>query len=100
MHRHITQPLTRPGIALYGYQFCLSPAGYGIVMAKQIRADEKYVIDLCDAILRDQASRQHRFDFLVGDSGRQLPEDEVGSNLYSLQRFLEEKIFSSDDETN
>ena len=37
------------------------------------RADvrgEIYVIDLCDELLGERASRQHRFDWLVGDPGR------------------------------
>ncbi|QXP58057.1 hypothetical protein H0I25_04995 [Cellulophaga sp. HaHa_2_95] len=29
--------------------------------------DEDYIIDLCDEILGVKASRQHRFDFLLGD---------------------------------
>jgi hypothetical protein len=33
-------------------------------------SDEAYVVDLCDAILREPASRQHRFDWLLGDPGR------------------------------
>jgi hypothetical protein len=33
-------------------------------------SDEAYVIDLCDTILGEPASRQHRFDWLVGDPGR------------------------------
>jgi hypothetical protein len=33
-------------------------------------SDEAYVLDLCDAILGEAASRQHRFDWLVGDPGR------------------------------
>jgi hypothetical protein len=32
--------------------------------------DEHYIIDLCDRVLGLQASRQHRFDFLRGDAGR------------------------------
>jgi hypothetical protein len=32
--------------------------------------DEIYVIDLCDRLLGIKASRQHRFDWLVGDPGR------------------------------
>ena len=31
------------------------------------KSDEKYVIDLCDRILNKEASRQHKFDFLLGD---------------------------------
>lgn len=33
--------------------------------------DEDYIIDLCDEILRCKASRQHRFDFLLGDPNAQ-----------------------------
>jgi hypothetical protein len=41
------------------------------VAAHRARADsdEAYVVDLCDAILGEPASRQHRFDWLVGDPG-------------------------------
>src|ERR1700685_2034612 len=45
--------------------------------------DESYVIDMCDRVLRLKAQRQHRFDFLRGDSGRRLPVDayyEIGAN--------------------
>lgn len=38
-------------------------------------SDEAYVLDLCDEILRQKGSRQHKFDFLKGDSGRRLPVD-------------------------
>jgi hypothetical protein len=43
-------------------------------------SDESYVIDLCDDVLGERASRQHRFDWLLGDpsaSGRRarLPVD-------------------------
>lgn len=37
--------------------------------------DESYVIGLCDEILGSRALRQHRFPFLVGDSGVPLPVD-------------------------
>lgn len=37
--------------------------------------DEDYVLDLCDEVLNIKGSRQHKFDFLVGDSGRKLPVD-------------------------
>lgn len=32
---------------------------------------EAYVIDLCDELLSARASRQHRFDFLRGDPGKE-----------------------------
>jgi hypothetical protein len=50
------------------------------IMSKR---DESYVIDLCDLVLGLRAKRQHRFDFLRGDSGRSLPVDayyEIGAD--------------------
>ena len=44
------------------------------VSGKDVR-DETYVIDLCDEVLGRKASRQHRFPFLLGDSGKSLPVD-------------------------
>ena len=38
-------------------------------------ADEKYILDLCDSVLKSQSGRQHRFDFLRGDTGVKLPVD-------------------------
>ena len=38
-------------------------------------SDEHYVLDLCDKVLGLIGKRQHRFDFLVGDSGTKLPVD-------------------------
>lgn len=38
-------------------------------------SDETYVLDLCDTILNAESLRQHKFDFLVGDSGKRLPVD-------------------------
>ena len=37
--------------------------------------DETYIVDLCDVLLGQRASRQHRFQFLTGDSGVPLPVD-------------------------
>lgn len=36
-------------------------------VTKRANSDEKYVIDLCDKVLNSKASRQHKFDFLLGD---------------------------------
>jgi hypothetical protein len=33
-------------------------------------SDEAYVLDLCDEVLGERASRQHRFEWLLGDPGR------------------------------
>ena len=38
-------------------------------------SDEHYVLDLCDEVLKTKGLRQHKFDFLMGDSGRKLPVD-------------------------
>ncbi|MEV5468541.1 hypothetical protein AB0N37_23385 [Streptomyces griseoincarnatus] len=38
-------------------------------MASRGDSDEAYVIGLCDRILGEQALRQHRFDWLLGDRG-------------------------------
>lgn len=43
--------------------------------------DEHYVLDLCDEILQLKGSRQHTFDFLIGDSGRKLPLDAYYSKI-------------------
>lgn len=42
---------------------------------KRNDSDEKYVIDLCDKVLKQKGSRQHKFDFLRGDAGTKLPVD-------------------------
>lgn len=39
------------------------------------QSDENYVIDICYNILGEQSLRQHRFDFLRGDTGTKLPID-------------------------
>lgn len=40
-----------------------------------IDSDENYVLNICDKILGIKSSRQHKFDFLIGDSNRRLPVD-------------------------
>ena len=45
------------------------------IPTNNIHRDEAYIIDLCDEVLNLKASRQHRFDFLKGDSNTQLPVD-------------------------
>jgi len=45
------------------------------------RKDQNYIIDLCDALLKMKAKREHTFDFLRGDpspkfpKGKKLPVD-------------------------
>lgn len=52
-------------------------------------SDENYVIDLCDEILNQKAFRQHRFDFLKGDSGTKLPVDAYYPTLNLVIEFRE-----------
>lgn len=53
--------------------------------------DETYVIDLCDKILNDTASRQHRFDFLTGDTGRKLPVDAYYEKYHLVIEYYEKQ---------
>jgi hypothetical protein len=67
---------------LFAHSPSLPPEGTSSEELRMTRAasDEAYVVDLCDKILGLKSKRQHRFDFLLGDSnsaGRQakLPVD-------------------------
>lgn len=51
--------------------------------------DESYVIGLCDAVLGLRSRRQERFDFLRGDSGRQLPVDAYYRELHLVVEYHE-----------
>jgi hypothetical protein len=55
------------------------------------KSDESYVIDLCDEVLKQKASRQHRFDFLKGDSGTKLPVDAYYPSLNLVVEFKEKQ---------
>lgn len=52
-------------------------------------ADENYIIDLCDTVLKEKACRQCRFEFLKGDTGRRLPVDAYYCNLGIVVEFHE-----------
>jgi hypothetical protein len=61
------------------------------------RQDQSYVTDLCDAVLGVEASREHRFPWLLGDAspktGRQimLPVDAYWESLDLVVEFQEEQ---------
>ena len=55
------------------------------------KADEHYIIDLCDEVLGQKASRQHRFDFLTGDTGTKLPVDAYYNSLELVVEFREKQ---------
>ncbi len=46
-----------------------------IILNKRANSDEAYILNFCDEILNVKGLRQHRFDFLRGDSGTKLPVD-------------------------
>ncbi|HCE56614.1 MAG TPA: hypothetical protein DER09_02175 [Prolixibacteraceae bacterium] len=54
-------------------------------------SDESYIIDLCDEALNQKAIRQHRFDFLLGDSGTRLPVDAYYPSLNLVVEFKEKQ---------
>lgn len=59
-------------------------------------SDEHYVIDLCDEILGLEGSRQHKFDFLLGDPGKtgsraKLPVDVYYEKLQLVIEFNEQQ---------
>ena len=60
-------------------------------MTQRKDSDEFYVIDLCDEILGEKASRQHTFDFLRGDGtpGRRLPVDAYYPELNIVVEYRE-----------
>ncbi|MBP5692704.1 MAG: winged helix-turn-helix domain-containing protein [Bacteroidales bacterium] len=59
------------------------------VLPSKCDRDESYVIDLCDEVLQLKASRQHRFPFLVGDTGRELPVDAYYEELNLVVEYCE-----------
>lgn len=64
------------------------------------QSDEVYVIDLCDEILGIPASRQHTFDFLIGDAqpgriGKKLPVDAYYDQLSLVVEYREQQHMES-----
>lgn len=58
-------------------------------LKKDADRDEIYVIDLCDEILGLKAKRQHRFPFLLGDSGTRLPVDAYYEEINLVVEYCE-----------
>ena len=65
------------------------PCNIDLVKKNRQSSDEHYVIDLCDEVLGLKASRQHRFDFLKGDTGVRLPVDAYYSELNLVIEYYE-----------
>lgn len=55
----------------------------------RMESDEAYVIDLCDELLGKRALRQHRFEWLRGDSGTGLPVDAYYPSLNLVVEYME-----------
>jgi hypothetical protein len=54
-------------------------------------SDENYVLNICDGLLNLKGSRQHRFLFLVGDSGTKLPVDIYYQSLNLVVEYREKQ---------
>lgn len=58
--------------------------------------DEEYILNLCDKILGQKSLRQHRFDFLLGDKGKdgkqtKLPVDSFYPELNLVIEYKEKQ---------
>jgi hypothetical protein len=64
---------------------------------KRVNSDEHYILNLCDELLKDTASRQHRFSFLLGDFHKdkktrtKLPVDGYYENLNLVIEYREKQ---------
>lgn len=72
------------------------PASKATTTSSRKDSDEHYVIDLCDEILGLTGSRQHKFDFLLGDPGKtgsraKLPVDVYYEKLQLVIEFNEQQ---------
>ncbi|MFD0976564.1 hypothetical protein [Salinimicrobium gaetbulicola] len=60
-------------------------------ISKRAKSDEAYILDLCDEILKEKSLRQHRFDFLRGDTGTKLPVDAYYPGLKLVIEYREKQ---------
>ncbi|MDD3877839.1 MAG: hypothetical protein PHT69_14555 [Bacteroidales bacterium] len=58
---------------------------------KRKDSDEHYIIDICDILLGMKGSRQHRFSFILGDTGTKLPVDVYYDVLNLVIEFNEQQ---------
>jgi hypothetical protein len=70
----------------------IQPKGKAETKSKSRKdSDEQYVLNLCDAVLKLKGLRQHRFDFLLGDSGTKLPVDSYYPDLNLVIEYKEQQ---------
>lgn len=62
-----------------------------IIVNKRANSDEAYILNICDEILNLKGLRQHRFDFLRGDSGTKLPVDIYYPTLKLVIKYREKQ---------
>lgn len=86
----------RPGVSeASAPQNAQPPKGSNRVEAqRESKQDQHYVIDLCDEVLRLRASREQRFDFLLGDPAKsghraKLPVDAYYESLSLVIEYRE-----------
>ncbi|MFT4737392.1 MAG: hypothetical protein ACJAZM_000712 [Cyclobacteriaceae bacterium] len=85
-----------------------SPNDTGITKKKKVKAthassDEHYLLNLCDEVLQEQAARQHKFGFILGDYHKDgktrtaLPVDAYYQGHNLVIEFLERPHAESDE---
>ena len=63
--------------------------------SSRANSDEHYVIGLCNEVLKREASQQHCFDFLLGDTGKKLPVDAYYEDLNLVIEYYESQHMES-----
>ena len=63
--------------------------------SSRANSDEHYVIGLCNEVLKREASKQHCFDFLLGDTGKKLPVDAYYEDLNLVIEYYESQHMES-----
>jgi len=86
-------------VSLAGYSITklIKPKALSKSVIKAVRPstkDEHYVLNICDKVLRQVASRQHKFDFLLGDKNsngiaKRLPVDAYYEKLKLVVEYRE-----------
>lgn len=85
LRNKVTQVLNRNRVK----QQEVSPVKSISASHKRKDSDEYYVISLCNEVLGETASQQHKFPFLLGDSGRPLPVDAYYEKLNLVIEYYE-----------
>lgn len=60
---------------------------------KRIYSDEYYVLDICDEVIGETGSRQYKFPYLIGSTGRPLPVDIFYENKKLVIEYREKQHY-------